>query len=174
MKASSKYNYFRNYDPQTGRYTASGPIRLLAGQNTYTYVSSDHLRRNDLFGLQALPPDGSISVLNVVTIGQVGAGATAANSARFALGEVGAVCPVCLVVIGALTPTDAGAGSDQVPGKPAYHGITDGSDPSSAKGLTSSNPSRDCNGKCKPCRPDQLWNTPATITAALVVYISTA
>jgi hypothetical protein len=52
----------------------------------------------------------------------------AANSTRYGLSEIGVACPAWLVVIGALIPTDAGAGSDQVPGAPLYHGVTDGSD----------------------------------------------
>ena len=46
------YNYFRDYDPQTGRYVQSDPIGLEGGTNTYIYVKDDPLRYSDRFGLR--------------------------------------------------------------------------------------------------------------------------
>jgi RHS repeat-associated protein len=46
------YNYYRdNYDPSIGRYGQSDPIGLLAGLNTYGYVSADPLALFDELGL---------------------------------------------------------------------------------------------------------------------------
>ena len=45
------YNYFRDYDPQIGRYVESDPIGLEAGVNTYAYSLDDPLRRVDPMGL---------------------------------------------------------------------------------------------------------------------------
>jgi RHS repeat-associated protein len=45
------YNYFRDYDPQTGRYVQSDPIGLAGGINPYTYAYDDPVRFSDPMGL---------------------------------------------------------------------------------------------------------------------------
>ncbi|GAC1371867.1 MAG: hypothetical protein NVS3B3_01650 [Aquirhabdus sp.] len=45
------YNYFRDYDPATGRYVESDPIGLQGGLNTYGYVGGSPLRSVDPKGL---------------------------------------------------------------------------------------------------------------------------
>ena len=44
-------NYYREYDPQLGRYTTPDPMGLAGGMNPYAYVNSNPLTRTDPLGL---------------------------------------------------------------------------------------------------------------------------
>jgi RHS repeat-associated protein len=59
------YNYFRDYDPTTGRYIESDPIGLRGGISTYGYVGGSSLRASDRFGLES-SLDGCFSSPNGV------------------------------------------------------------------------------------------------------------
>jgi RHS repeat-associated protein len=50
------YNYFRDYEPATGRYIESDPIGLTGGLSTFTYVTSSPLRATDPRGEQVVVP----------------------------------------------------------------------------------------------------------------------
>ncbi|WP_051414913.1 RHS repeat domain-containing protein [Pseudomonas sp. QTF5] len=48
------YNYFRNYDPEIGRYLETDPTGLKGGMNTYGYVNGNPLKFVDPFGLESV------------------------------------------------------------------------------------------------------------------------
>lgn len=50
-ESGSYYNYFRNYDPATGRYTQADPIGQAGGVNPFTYANGNPLAFIDVAGL---------------------------------------------------------------------------------------------------------------------------
>ena len=50
-ETGTHYNYFRDYEPGTGRYVQSDPIGLNGGLNTFAYVGGSPLDSVDPYGL---------------------------------------------------------------------------------------------------------------------------
>jgi RHS repeat-associated protein len=48
------YNYFRSYDPRTGRYTQADPIGLQGGWNRFTYADGSPTTKIDPLGLWSI------------------------------------------------------------------------------------------------------------------------
>jgi RHS repeat-associated protein len=51
VEAGTHYNYFRDYDPKTGRYLTPDPIGLAGGKNPFAYASGDPNSATDVLGL---------------------------------------------------------------------------------------------------------------------------
>jgi len=60
------YNYFRDYDPSTGRYRTSDPIGLRGGLNTYLYAEANPLKYSDPLGLAPLSVESLTDTFRVI------------------------------------------------------------------------------------------------------------
>lgn len=64
------YNYFRDYDPTSGRYTQSDPIGLRSGINTFAYAGNEPIQQFDPRGLAytAVRSGNTITIYVSITI----------------------------------------------------------------------------------------------------------
>jgi len=69
VESGMYYNYFRTYDPSTGRYLESDPIGLAGGLNTYSYAGFNPTSNIDAYGLTPANAGGAIvgGVVGAVT-----------------------------------------------------------------------------------------------------------
>lgn len=58
-ESGTYYNYFRNYDPQNGRYPTPDPIGASGGPNSFSYVGQSPLNGIDPLGLYLFAFDGT-------------------------------------------------------------------------------------------------------------------
>ena len=61
LETGLNYNYYRYYDPNTGRYITSDPIGLNGGLNTYGYVEGNPLNKVDPLGQLGMSYGGNVA-----------------------------------------------------------------------------------------------------------------
>jgi RHS repeat-associated protein len=89
VETGAFYNYFRQYDARTGRYTQSDPIGLDGGWNQFGYVDGSPLMFADPMGLQPMSSAGAVGAAARMTIPSF-TNACLANPAVCAVGLAGA------------------------------------------------------------------------------------
>jgi len=67
-ETNSHYNYFRDYNPNTGRYLQKDPIGLNAGINWFGYVQGNPLRYIDPYGEIVIPAPVLIVLAGIAVI----------------------------------------------------------------------------------------------------------
>ncbi len=90
QETGTHYNYFRDYDPATGRYAQSDPIGLQGGINTFGYVGAKPLNARDSRGLWATALIGG-TVIRVIG-GRAAVAAIGAGARRYGMAGTIAVC----------------------------------------------------------------------------------
>ncbi len=102
------YNYYRDYDPATGRYVESDPIGLEGGVSTYSYADNNALINMDPDGLQFFPYSRNLNTRPPYRIpDQVAREANAVWGVATVGATVGTVGPI--VISGSVTGAPAAA-----------------------------------------------------------------
>ena len=96
------YNYFRDYEPNSGRYVQSDPIGLAGGVNTFGYVFSSPLGSIDPYGLQTNTLDSYCARFGPVACAEA-ISPTGPNLAPAVLGT-GAAAGIWCAVTGCTVP----------------------------------------------------------------------